>query len=101
MKNRIDVYTQADMEKAIAAGDLPICRGDGWFVARGSSHVVAWDSSHVEAWGSSHVEAWDSSHVHPNAIYPSKVKAPGCCGPVYEVDIRGQLVPVPAETASG
>ena len=27
--------------------------------------------------------------VHPNGTYPQKVKAKGCCGPVFEVDRKG------------
>ena len=30
--------------------------------------------------------------VHSNGVYPQKVKAPGCCGPVYEVDENGEPV---------
>jgi len=61
--SRIDVYTQADLNRVVAAGDIAVCRGNGWFEARGSAHVVAWGSAHVEARGSAHVEAWGSAHV--------------------------------------
>jgi hypothetical protein len=37
--------------------------------------------------------------VHPNGDFPQKVKARGCCGPVYEVDENGEPVPAPAEDA--
>jgi len=30
--------------------------------------------------------------VHPNGDYPQKVKARGCCGETYEVDIDGKRV---------
>jgi hypothetical protein len=30
--------------------------------------------------------------VHPNGAYPEKVKARGCCGPCFEVDIHGKPV---------
>ncbi len=32
----------------------------------------------------------DDIVVHPNGQYPEKVKAKGCCAPVYEVDIDGE-----------
>jgi hypothetical protein len=28
--------------------------------------------------------------VHPDGVYPQKVKAPGCCAPVWEVDANGE-----------
>jgi hypothetical protein len=34
--------------------------------------------------------------VHRDPMYPNKVKAPGCCAPVYEVDIHGVPVVAPA-----
>jgi hypothetical protein len=37
--------------------------------------------------------------THPYGQYPAKVKAIGCCAPVYEVDIDGVPVPQPVETA--
>jgi hypothetical protein len=37
--------------------------------------------------------------VHANAEYPNKVKAPRCCGPVYEVDRYGQRLPQPDDKA--
>jgi hypothetical protein len=30
--------------------------------------------------------------THPDGQYPNKVKAPGCCGPVFEVDRDGEPV---------
>jgi predicted DNA-binding transcriptional regulator AlpA len=63
MKERVEVRTQAELDRALAEDKMPICVGKGRFVAWGSSHVVAWGSSHVVAWGSSHVVAWGSSHV--------------------------------------
>jgi hypothetical protein len=60
---RIDVYTQADLDRVLAAGDLPICRGDGWFILWGSSHAELWESSHAVLRGSSHAELWGSSHA--------------------------------------
>ncbi len=30
--------------------------------------------------------------VHPDGDYPQKVKARGCCAPVYEVDIHGRRI---------
>ncbi len=30
--------------------------------------------------------------VHPDGMYPQKVKAPGCCEPIWEVDIDGKAV---------
>ena len=30
--------------------------------------------------------------VHPNGKYPQKVKAKGCCGPVFEVDRHGKAM---------
>lgn len=30
--------------------------------------------------------------VHPDGNYPQKVKAKGCCGPVYEVDRKGKRI---------
>jgi hypothetical protein len=30
--------------------------------------------------------------VHPDGIYPQKVKAPGCCAPIWEVDVDGNKV---------
>ena len=30
--------------------------------------------------------------MHPNGQYPEKVKAPGCCGKVYEVNIDGERI---------
>ena len=34
--------------------------------------------------------------VHHPALYPGKIKAPGCAGPVYEVDITGKAIEAPA-----
>jgi hypothetical protein len=34
--------------------------------------------------------------IHPNGTYPQKIKAPGVCGPVVEVDRFGEPVKVPA-----
>jgi hypothetical protein len=34
----------------------------------------------------------DEIAVHENAIYPDKVKAPGCCAPVWECDIDGNRI---------
>jgi hypothetical protein len=34
----------------------------------------------------------DDIVVHPNGNYPDKVKAKGCCAPVYEVDVHGRPV---------
>jgi hypothetical protein len=34
----------------------------------------------------------DEIAVHENAVYPDKVKAPGCCAPVRECDIDGNKV---------
>ncbi len=34
--------------------------------------------------------------THPNGDYPAKVKAKGCCAPVYEVDVHGDRIEVPA-----
>jgi hypothetical protein len=36
--------------------------------------------------------------VHPDGAYPQKVKAPGCCGPCFEVDRDGK--PVAAKPAA-
>lgn len=36
--------------------------------------------------------------VHFPADYPDKVKAPGCCAPVYEVGIDGKPLPMPTTT---
>ena len=41
----------------------------------------------------------DIPKVHPDGYFPEKVKARGCCAPVYEVDIDGN--PVNAATANG
>ena len=76
---RIEVATQADLDRVLAEGNRPVLLGDGWFriggsahvearesahvEARESAHVVAWGSAHVVAWGSAHVEAWGSAHV--------------------------------------
>jgi hypothetical protein len=30
--------------------------------------------------------------LHPNGLYPQKVKAPRCCGPVWEVDEDGEKI---------
>ena len=38
--------------------------------------------------------------VHKDAQYPTKVKAKGCCGPVYEVDRYGEPV-AKAKVAKG
>jgi hypothetical protein len=27
--------------------------------------------------------------IHPDGIYPQKVKSPGCCAPIWEVDVDG------------
>jgi len=82
MSVEVQCTTQAEIEAALAAGNIPLLIGDGWFtirsgapklVARESSrpHVVAQESSrpHVEAWGSSqpHVVAWGSSQPHVEA----------------------------------
>jgi hypothetical protein len=60
---RKECRTQAELEAAIAAGDVPVLLGDGWFTAKAGEYVVARESSHVVAWGSSHVVARESSHV--------------------------------------
>ena len=39
--------------------------------------------------------------VHADGIYPQKVKARGCCGPVYEVDIDGVAVMAEKDSAKG
>ncbi|HEX7277902.1 MAG TPA: hypothetical protein VF244_11050 [Acidimicrobiales bacterium] len=41
----------------------------------------------------------DDLVVHPQPMYPDKVKAPGCCAPIYEVDIDGHPLPIPVSTA--
>jgi hypothetical protein len=30
--------------------------------------------------------------VHPDGLYPDKIKAKGCCAPVWEVDSDGNKV---------
>jgi hypothetical protein len=40
----------------------------------------------------------DDIAVHHPATYPMKIKAPGCAGPVYEVDISGKAITVAAST---
>lgn len=37
--------------------------------------------------------------VHPDGEYPQKVKARGCCAPVWEVDRRGARIVEPSEVA--
>jgi hypothetical protein len=34
--------------------------------------------------------------VHPDGMYPQKVKAPGCCAPIWEVDVDGNAIAVEA-----
>jgi hypothetical protein len=71
MNQRVECPTAADVEKALANGDIAIVRFSGWITvrgsahveARGSAHVVAYDSAHVVARGSAHVVAYDSAHV--------------------------------------
>jgi hypothetical protein len=63
VKERVEVRTQAELEKVLAKGNIPICVGNGRFVLRGSSHAVLWGSSHAVLWGSSHAVLWDSSHA--------------------------------------
>jgi hypothetical protein len=66
----VNVTTQAALDKALANGDIPVCR-DGFFVVGGNSTVRAWDNSTVRAGGNSTVraggnstvEAWDNSTV--------------------------------------
>ena len=68
---RVDVTTQADLDRALKTGDRPVLISDAWFriggsahvEARGSAHVGALESAHVEALESAHVEAWESAHV--------------------------------------
>jgi hypothetical protein len=63
---RVEVRTQAELDAALAKGDLPVLAADITFViSEGSPRVEAYDSSQprVEAYGSSQprVEAYDSS----------------------------------------
>jgi len=37
--------------------------------------------------------------VHRDAMYPDKIKSPGCAGPVWECDIDGERVPAKEEAA--
>ncbi len=75
----VECRTQTECDAALAAQNLPVLVGDGWFeitgtqcveasgsshvVASGSSRVVAWEHSHVVAFGSSYIVAFGSSHV--------------------------------------
>jgi hypothetical protein len=38
--------------------------------------------------------------VHPDGIYPQKVKAPGCCAPIWEVDADGERIETSAEASA-
>ena len=67
MKLKVEVRAQAELDSVIAAGNIAICVGDGWFTVSGSAHVEARGSSHVVARESSHVVAWGSSHVEARA----------------------------------
>jgi hypothetical protein len=58
----VNVTTQAALDKALANGDIPVCR-DGFFVVGGNSTVEAWDNSTVRAGDNSTVEAWGNSTV--------------------------------------
>jgi len=68
-----DVYTQEELEKAIAESFTPVCRGDGQFVAWENSQVTAWENSQVTAWGNSHVTASKYNAVTVSAQHTGKV----------------------------
>jgi hypothetical protein len=58
----VEVTTQAELDKAVAAGNIAICRA-GFFVASGSASVRAYGSASVEAYGSASVRAYGSASV--------------------------------------
>ena len=62
MNDLVEVTTQAEFDKAVADGNIPVCR-NGFFSARGSATVRACDSATVQAWGSATVRAWGSATV--------------------------------------
>lgn len=66
MKERREVRTQKELERATEDDCIPICVGGGRF--------VLWGSSHAELWGSSHAVLCR------------------CRGPVWECDRRGERV---------
>jgi hypothetical protein len=50
---------------------------------------ISLDSTHASRFVACPVRV-DEIVVHPNAAYPTKVKAPRVCAPCYEVDINGK-----------
>jgi hypothetical protein len=58
----VEVASQAELDKAVANGNIPICL-EGFFRASGSASVRASDSASVEAYGSASVRASGSASV--------------------------------------
>jgi hypothetical protein len=84
----IDVTTQTQLDKVVAAGDIPVCRGNGTFIASGSTTVRASGSTTVHASGSTTVRAYGSTTIESSpAVAVQKfgrhVKAKG--GVIIEV----------------
>ena len=57
MAEYVNVTTQAQLDAAVAKGDIPVCRGKGFFTAYGSTTVRAYDSATVTAYDSATVTA--------------------------------------------
>ena len=59
----VNVTTQAELDRVVANGDIPVCRGNGHFVVTGQTTVEAWDQTTVEASGQTTVRASDQTTV--------------------------------------
>jgi hypothetical protein len=85
MQKQIEVHSQAEFDVCVKAGNIAVVIG---------CYVEAWDNSSVEAWGNSSVTpvALRDIVVHPEGQYPEKIKAKGCCGPVWQVACNGKKI---------
>jgi hypothetical protein len=72
--------------------------GGGLHFSPTPRHALAFHSGAVKFVGCP-VAIKDIAKPHKDAQYPEKIKAKGCCGPVFEVDRNGKPV-VPAKEAA-
>ncbi len=75
MREFVNVTTEADLDRVIAEGNVPVCRS-GFFRAFGSATVHAFGSATVRAFGSATVHAFGSATVH--AFGSATVRASEC-----------------------
>jgi len=74
MYDYVDVTSQAELDRAVADGNIPVCRS-GYFEASGNASVRAYGNASVSAYGNASVSAYGDASVR--AFDDASVRAYG------------------------